>query len=703
MSRRAFWAIAASMLALGAAVRINNVVEFPSLRAYDGFSHFSYIWFMADFWRVPLATNGWEFFQPPLYYWLMASVWDGFASLDPVVRLKLGTLIVALLGLSLATVSYGIVRRYFPGNRLVHLLAPGLMLFVPVHLYTAGFIGNENLTAVTCAWSLPPMLAVLRRPTPWRAAILGLMLGLAMLTKFTGIVVVVGALGTLGLRALVRGDWRQDGRAAAIAGVVMLVVCGWFYARNVAVYGTPFKMSRESFMLQRYEHIQTRGQRGFLEYVLFDPLILRRPEWPRGVPLAGDRFPGVPYSALRESVLTGVYANAWFEGYGGWVLPKISQDEAVRRSGQLLLTLGLVPSLLMLIGIWRAFVRLRRRGWDDTLVAMLLTFGAMMAILVQGTRAVPIHAAVKATYLMPVSVVFSFWFALGVEWLATTRPRWLKPAVGACTLLALASSVVFLQNRVLAPTWLGEWRDSGVWQNMYGVVYYAGGDTSKAREFFAEAAETNHHLGYENLSALALNADRPLEALHLLRQAARIQPTQTIGTPADQAQFNRLTRAEYLNTMAVIYHRLGWHRAALAAAQESVASDPTMPEAAYDLALLKLISATTGSGPADAPWRTAFTIQSRALLTKVIARDPAFQEARTLTGTLEALSGNCHAAVTMLDEARSRSGDLRQYPIITGVGDMHAAAVRRRRHIEDLPDALRPELERCLQQRGHDA
>jgi tetratricopeptide (TPR) repeat protein len=550
------------------------------------------------------------------------------------------------------------------------------------------------------------MLAVLRSPTPRRAGVLGLMLGLAMLTKFTGIVVVVGALGTLGVRALWRGDWQRDGRAAAIAGVVMLVVCGWFYARNVAVYGTPFKMSRESFMLQRYEHIQTRGQRGILEYVLFDPMILRRPEWPRGVPLAGDRFPGVPYSALRESVLTGVYANTWFEGYGGWVFPKMNQDEAVRRSGQLLLTLGLVPSILMLIGIWQAVVRLRRHGWDDTLVAMLLTFGAMMAILVQGTRAVPIHAAVKATYLMPVSVVFSFWFALGAEWLGRTRPSWLKPVVAACAVLAVASSVVFLQNRFIATYWLDEWRDSPPWQNLYGVVYYAGGDTPRARESFEKAAQSDYHLGYENLATLALDDDRPLEALHLLRRAARIQPTQTIGTPADQAQFNLLTRAEYLNTMAVIYHRLGWHRAALAAAQEAVASDPTMPEAAYDLALLKLISATTGSGPAEARWRTAFRMQSRALLSEVIARDPAFGEARTLTSTLDALNGNCPAAVAMFGEARARRGDLRQYPIFTGVGDMHAAAVRRRRHIEDLPDALRPEppLERCRQEhRDHAA
>jgi len=702
MSRGAFWLIAALMLAAGAAVRINNAAIFPPLQAYDGFSHFSYIWFMAEHWRVPLSTAGWEFFQPPLYYALMAGIWDALAPADPVLRLRIGTLAIATLGLSLAVVSYLIVRRYFPGNRLIHLLATGLMLFLPVHLYTAGFLGNENLTAILCAWSLLALLAVLRRPTVPRAAALGLVLGLAMLTKFTGLVAVVGAFGTIGLRAVVRRDWRGDARMAAIAGLVMLVVCGWYYARNVQLYGTPFKMSRELFMLQRYEHVQTKGQRGILEYVLFDPLILRRPEWPRGVPLWGDRVPGVPYSALRESVLTGVYANAWFDGYGGWVLPTVTQDEAVRRSGQLLLTLGLVPSLLMLVGIWRAVVRLWRDGWDDTLVAMLLTFGVMIAILVQGTRAVPIHAAVKATYLMPVSVIFSFWLALGAEWLGTHHRRWLKPVMTACAILALASSIVFLQGRVIARWWLETWYESSLWQNVYGVVYYAGGDTTRAREFFERAAEQDHHLGYENLSVLALEGDRPLEALHYLRNAARLQPTQSLGTPPDRALFNKLTQAEYRNTMAVIYHRLGWYEAAMAAAQDAVASDRTLPEAAYDLAVLKLTRALTRAGSKDATWRAAFIMQSRALLFSAIVNDPGFQEAHALAGAVEALTGNCEVAVPTIQKALSPHPDeYRLYPVVTGVGDLTASAVRRRCHITDLPTALRPDLqlERCLAER----
>src|SRR5690242_11597222 len=68
MSRAATCLIAAILFAIGAAIRVNNAMVFSPLRAYDGYAHFSYIWFLAENWRIPLPTSGWEFFQPPLYY-----------------------------------------------------------------------------------------------------------------------------------------------------------------------------------------------------------------------------------------------------------------------------------------------------------------------------------------------------------------------------------------------------------------------------------------------------------------------------------------------------------------------------------------------------------------------------------------------------------------------------------------------------------
>lgn|GEM_PF-855711 len=678
--------------AVGAAVRLNNALTFPSVRAFDGFGHFTYIWFMAEHWRTPLPVAGWSFFHPPLYYWLMAAIWRLLESVDAVTRLEVGTALVALLGLTQAAVSYTITRRFVPERPLVALLAAGLMLFLPVHLYTAGFLGNENLDAVLCALSLAALLSVLRRPSWIRAAVLGACLGAAMLTKFTAMAVVAGALATIGLRTCLRKTWREGFVTLTVTVCAMLSVCGWFYARNLIEYGTAFKLSRDEFMVRRVEDFQSRGERGILEYVLFDPLILRRPQWPRGVMMTGD-LPDGAHSPLRESVLTGVYANAWFDAVGGIVIPAVTVSETSRRSGQILLTLGLVPSILVVVGLWTAIKRLWREGWDDTLAAMLITFGAMVAIFVQATRAVPLNAAVKATYITPVSIIFAFWFALGADRLGRSSEKWLRRAAVACAVLALSSVAVFSNGVFLSRDYMKEAvSNSDFWQNVYGVVYYAAGQRDRARELFESAAKTNWHLAYENLATMALEEERPLEALYYLRNAAVYQPRQSFGTPYDRARYERTTQAEYANKMAVIYDRLGWSDLALQAARKAFEYDPTILEAGYDLAVLTLAGTLAGDELRNDVAANAAVARSRRLILGTVIADPAYFEARALGGSVALLEGDCEGGVqTIRDALAPHPGEYRLYPVTTGLGDIHASAIRRRIQIEKLPVGLSPE------------
>jgi tetratricopeptide (TPR) repeat protein len=689
------------MLVAAAAVRLNNVVRFPSLRAFDGFGHFTYIWFMADQWRVPLPTSGWSFFHPPLYYAFMATIWTLLAPVDAIVRLDVGTGLIAMLGLIHGVAIFAITRRYFPGRHLVQLLAAGLMFFLPLHLYTAGFLGNENLNAVLCSLSLVTLLWVLRRPSVARGALLGLCLGLAILTKFTALAIVVGAFGTLALQTLVHRSWRTGTLTLAAACSVMLLVSGWFYARNVNMYGTPFKMSRDEFMVRHVENYQSQGLRNLWEYVLFDPLILRRPSWPRGIPLTGEFPADFPHDALRESVLTGLYANAWFDSAGNTVLPGVQYSDVTRHAGQILLTLGLVPSILVVVGVATALQRLWRRGWDATLVTMLTTSVGMAGLFVKAMNTVPMHAAVKATYIEPVALVFAFWFALGADRLGRVSERWLRRAAAVCALLAVVSVVVFSSSVFIARDWLVEASDnSPPWQNLYGIVYYASGNRERAQELFQSAADKNWHLAHENLAFLAMQDGRPLEALYRVRSAAWQQPNQSFGTREDRAHFNDLVQADYQNQMAVIYYQLGRMDLALAAANAAYRYDETNPEIRYDLAIVKLTRALTEAHSSEAHLREAIA-QSRALLSAAALDEPAFFEILALEGALDALEGNCDPGMQKIRRALApHPGEYRRYPITTGPGNMHTAALRRRVHIEELPEALRPEhqLARCSAQ-----
>jgi len=688
MSRRSYIAVLIAMTIVAAVVRLNNVLTFPGLFGYDGFAHFSYIWFLADAGRVPLANAGWEFFQPPLYYFLMSVIWKLFAGFDPIMRLQIGSGIVALLGLVPAFATGVIVRDFLPGKRLIHILAVGLMLFLPMHLYSSMFIGNEALTAVLSNAGLLALWFLLKRDSWQRAVVLGLCLGLAMLTKFTAVVVVAAAFGILGFRMLIDRDYRRGIRTILLVAIVMLSVCGWFYLRNVSVYGTPFQMSRTEVFLLNAEDSQPHGERGILEYILFDPMVMIDPVWPRGLSLNGPRPADVEYNPLRESVLTGLYANTWFDGFGGFSLPPITESEVARRGGQILLTLSIVPTGLILFGLWTACIRLRREGWDDTVVFMLIAFAAMWTVFIFGTSSVPTHAAIKATYFMPISVVFSFWFAIGLDRIDSLNRIYRRGVTAICTLLAVVACALFTHGLVVGERWFADIAAGATWQNLYGVVYYAGGERAEARTFFESAASQGSHLAQENLATLAFEDGNLTEALYRSRRALRMEiQREKIGNASSKRHF-RLGRAEQLNSVAVIYDRLGWTLEAIALERRVLRLNVGIPEASYNLGILRLRQALEVSDARGASRRTLVTLADR-LFGESLRIDPAFHEARAMTAVVQALQGNCEAADRLHGESEVlKANSYRRYPMETGPGDVHAAGLHRRRQITDVPRPL---------------
>ncbi len=700
MSRTTFLVIASVMTVAAAAVRLNNALSFPVLGGYDAFAHFTYIWFVATTGRIPLADQGWEFFQPPLYYELMALVWRLAGAFDAEVRLRIGTVLIALAGLIPAATAFAIVRQRFPSDRLVQLLAAGAMLFLPMQLYSAGFVGNENLTAILGNLALLALVWTLREETTAHAAMLGVVLGLAMLTKFTGVVVVAGAISTLALRGIVRRDFAGAAGTVAIVVVAMLAVCGGYYVRNVREFGTPFQLSRTHLFLKRVEDSQLQGRRELLEYLLFDPGIIYRPQWPRGLSLNSPRPPDSDYSAMRESIPTGIYANTWFDGFGGFVLTPVTHSEASRRAGQLLLLLAVVPTSIMLLGIAVSVQGLWRRGWDDTAVAMLTTLAAMAAVVVHGTRSVPTQAAVKATYLLLVGSAFAYMFAAGFVFVGARSRRLQHAAAWTCAGLALASAIVFAHGRFLPDDWFVQGFENATVQNMYGVLHYAGGDRTIAQEKFEAAAARGLHLGYENLAALAFESGKLDAAEYFLRAAALRQPGQSRGTPAQREEAITSTQAEYSNALAVFDVAGGDLDGAREELERSRRYDRSIPESAFNLGvvhLLEALRAPAGEARTDSLRRADEELAASAAL------DPGFADPVAMRGVVLALQGDCRAAVALLARARPVTGSSaerppqRSCPVETGPGDLNAAGLLRRRKIETLPAELSPaeQLRRC--------
>jgi hypothetical protein len=254
----------------------------PIFEAPDEGYHFAFVRWIGLGHGLPVQQPGqladWEQegSQPPLYYFLAAALTAGIDTSDwnavfvhnPFVRHEPGipfdanayrhpleerwpyqrTVLAAHLArwlsltLSLLTIffTYQLALAIFPGRAMLSLLAASFVAFIPQVLFVNASVNNDNLLMALSTAGL--WLSVnLMQPKVigfvWKAALLGLLLGLAALTKVSGLV-----LWPVAAAAVTWGAWRgRDWERFVIGGLLIaalaLLVCGWWYWRNQQLYG----------------------------------------------------------------------------------------------------------------------------------------------------------------------------------------------------------------------------------------------------------------------------------------------------------------------------------------------------------------------------------------------------------------------------------------------------------------------------------
>jgi 4-amino-4-deoxy-L-arabinose transferase-like glycosyltransferase len=255
----------------------------PIFEASDELWHFGVVNHIANTGELPVQVIGietpWEQegSQPPLYYLIAAVLVAPIDRSDfEVVRqpnphaiagvpgavgnknlvlhdtphpaLQGTTLAVYLvrlfsIGLGVVTV-YGIYRTaciVSRGNRPIALLAAGLTAFNPMFLFITASVNNDNLITALNSLVIWQMLLMLQTGFATRRSLLiAVLLALASISKLSGLVlyptIALAALWT----ARRTGDWRGLVVLGAMAAVAWLVIAGWWYARNLWLYGELF-------------------------------------------------------------------------------------------------------------------------------------------------------------------------------------------------------------------------------------------------------------------------------------------------------------------------------------------------------------------------------------------------------------------------------------------------------------------------------
>jgi len=277
--------ILVAFLALG----VIYSVATPIFEALDEKSHYPVVKHIADGSGLPVqdpAQPGpWlqEGSQPPLYYALMAAAtfWintddlpelrkpnphaqignplgegnknlvahtdrEAFPWRGTALAVHLIRLLSLLLGAATVYLTYRLAQEVVPDQPEAAVLAAALVAFNPMFLFISASVNNDNLVIMLCALALFMMVRVLVRSNDFGRSTrqplgdwgwLGIVLGLAVLTKLSALTLLPVAAVVLMLVTVRRRSWvALVGGGVAIFGPLALI-SGWWFWRNWTLYG----------------------------------------------------------------------------------------------------------------------------------------------------------------------------------------------------------------------------------------------------------------------------------------------------------------------------------------------------------------------------------------------------------------------------------------------------------------------------------
>ncbi len=179
--------------------------------------------------------------QPPFYY-VIATGWSKLLGADLEqnsggTKLRIFSLIIG----AISVVGLYFAGKWGMGSETVGLAAAAFGL-MPMHISLSSAVSNDPLLIALCTWSLALMLKGLRDGFTLKvSAILGVLIGCALLTKTTGLALVPAAVFAL-FMAKRRDSSSIVSPILLILGLAILIPLGW-WIRNLNIYGDPLAMN----------------------------------------------------------------------------------------------------------------------------------------------------------------------------------------------------------------------------------------------------------------------------------------------------------------------------------------------------------------------------------------------------------------------------------------------------------------------------
>jgi 4-amino-4-deoxy-L-arabinose transferase-like glycosyltransferase len=278
------WALVAGTLSLFVVLGFWYSMAVPAFEKPDEVYHYAFAQLLAGGNSLPIQTGEisgpWaqEGSQPPLYYWILGRLisWVDLSDFDEISQVNphanigdplypgnknlmlhsavsrplrgtnlavhIGRWFSLLLGVVTLWLIYRIARLVFPGSALMAWLVLATVAAVPQVAFISSSVSNDSLIVLLSTAVIYWLARLLARPDDrpiprWEWLVLGLLAGLAALSKLQGLGLFVLVGIVVIWLASRRRCWQIVPEALAQVLLPAALIAGWWYWRNYRLYG----------------------------------------------------------------------------------------------------------------------------------------------------------------------------------------------------------------------------------------------------------------------------------------------------------------------------------------------------------------------------------------------------------------------------------------------------------------------------------
>jgi hypothetical protein len=387
-------------------ISVNSLRWLPPDAGFDVKAHLGYVEFILKHGRLPLAGDGWQTFQSPLYYQLIATfAWIAtfFFGSPNAVPYFAARLVSIFSGFALIEISYRSAACVFHERPYLQSVATVVAGTVPMTFYICQEVGNEPLAGAIGAGVLYLCLKEVTssdRSSPLaNGSLFGALLGVALLAKASAVLFTPVLVWVLWLRFRARGLLSVLAAVAALVGATGLV-SGWYFARNWVYLGRPFVGGWDP--ARGIDWWQDPGYRTLYDLVGFGAALTH------------------PMYAALSGLWDGLYSTLWLDGFASSAMirsiaPPWNYDFMVA-----LAPMALPLSIALITGM--ALVPITRHSSTRLGLAVSGVAGlCFLAGIAYVYLVVPFFTSMKATYALSMVPALGLLAANGLKPLVDSR------------------------------------------------------------------------------------------------------------------------------------------------------------------------------------------------------------------------------------------------------------------------------------------